>query len=276
MADLQTNINQARADFNAIREKIIEKGVDMPNGTPTASYAEKVEQVYDAGRQAEYDAFWDAYQENGNRIDYSNAFSGSGWTRETFKPKYDIPARSNLYMFFYSSGIEGDLDEILREVGITFNTLAGSSNYAFANTKFTALGEVDLSGTRNNGGQMFANNKYLKTIRKLIFAETTILAINAFTEASALENITIEGTIACDIDLHWSTLLTEESITNIINHLSDTTSGKTLTLSATAIYNAFGASPKDWDGDGNEEGWIGSTEWVDLVSTKPNWTIVAI
>jgi hypothetical protein len=33
------------------------------------------DEVYDAGKQAEYDAFWDVFQNNGNRTDYARAFA---------------------------------------------------------------------------------------------------------------------------------------------------------------------------------------------------------
>ena len=44
----------------------------------------------EAGKKSEYDAFWDAFQLDGERTNYSYAFSGSGWHSETFKPKYKI------------------------------------------------------------------------------------------------------------------------------------------------------------------------------------------
>lgn len=50
--------------------------------------AENQQRVYDAGKQAEYDRFWDAYQQNGTRGSYSYAFGGVAWTDETLKPKY--------------------------------------------------------------------------------------------------------------------------------------------------------------------------------------------
>ena len=38
---------------------------------------------YVNGVQAEHVRFWSGYQDNGNRTDYSRAFSGKGWTDET-------------------------------------------------------------------------------------------------------------------------------------------------------------------------------------------------
>ena len=39
MADLTTNINQAISDFGAIKQAIINKGVSVPDGTPTNQYS---------------------------------------------------------------------------------------------------------------------------------------------------------------------------------------------------------------------------------------------
>ena len=57
--------------------------------------AENQQNVFDAGKKSEYDAFWDAYQQNGNRRNYAFAFSGQAWGCNAFKPKY--PIRFNDY-----------------------------------------------------------------------------------------------------------------------------------------------------------------------------------
>ena len=49
MANLETNIRQANADFVAIKNKIVEHGVEIAAGTRTADYAQKVDAVYEAG-----------------------------------------------------------------------------------------------------------------------------------------------------------------------------------------------------------------------------------
>ena len=45
MADLITNINQAIADFSAIKQAIIDKNIDVPDGTPTSRYGELIENI---------------------------------------------------------------------------------------------------------------------------------------------------------------------------------------------------------------------------------------
>ena len=42
---LSENINQAVSDFNSIKQAIIEKGVEIPTGTPTSSYSGKIESI---------------------------------------------------------------------------------------------------------------------------------------------------------------------------------------------------------------------------------------
>ena len=82
--------------------------------------AENEQKVYEAGQKTEYDRFWDVYQDNGKRVSYSGAFYGSGWTDETFKPKYDIvPTKESIYMF-RDSGIT-NIESALDKQGVTFN-----------------------------------------------------------------------------------------------------------------------------------------------------------
>ena len=54
---------------------------------------------YTDGQEAERSAFWDIYQDNGNRTVYQNAFSGAGWNDETFTPKYDMKPTSAVQMY---------------------------------------------------------------------------------------------------------------------------------------------------------------------------------
>ena len=67
-------------------------------------------------------------------------------------------------------------------------------------------------------------------------------------------------------DVQWSTELSKESIISIINALSDTTTALTVTLSKTAVNNAFETAKGNADGSTSEE-------WAALIATKQNWTI---
>lgn len=45
MIPLRDNINRAISDFNSIKKAIIEKGVEVPNGTPTNNYSELIKKI---------------------------------------------------------------------------------------------------------------------------------------------------------------------------------------------------------------------------------------
>ena len=68
-------------------------GNSYPEGGKTL-YEKAVEE----GKAAEWTRFWDAYQENGQRVQYAYAFAGRCWNDDTLKPKYTIGAKSDLSM----------------------------------------------------------------------------------------------------------------------------------------------------------------------------------
>jgi hypothetical protein len=149
-----------------------------------------VSDAIEDGKQAEYDRFWDAYQQNGNRTDYYNRFTQDGWNDTTFNPKYPI-------------------------------TCKGTSTAACA---FTRLGAtripvpVIIEGIQARETFYYATN--LKTIDKLVLNGVTSFS-SCFTGCSKLENITIEGSIDVSFNLSASAVLTAESAKNIIDHLTD-------------------------------------------------------
>ena len=210
------------------------------------------------GKQAEYDAFWDAYQENGNRTNYEHAFAGQGWTEENFRPKYDIRP-VNSYMMFRNSSIKGDIVQILKDCGVILDMslCSGWVQYSFSGLLASRLGVIDFSNAVMLY-EPFGNCINLHTIDELILSkdceETT-----AFRGCTSLANLKISGEIGKPFTFQWSPL-TKASITSVINALSTTTSGLTVTFSLTAVNNAF---------EGGSEG----SEWQALIATKPNWTI---
>lgn len=223
----------------------------------------------EVGRKAEYDAFWDEYQDNGNRTDYDLAFGGRGWTKDTFKPKYDI-VPTTAYMLFRKSKIGAvDLVEYLEELGVKldFSKCTGIL-YAFSFTDFKRVGVIDgrASGSNVTFGNSFDTSTKLETIDKLYLSATKPNFNNdSFRECIALKNLTIDGTIADGgLNLQWSTKLSKASIVNIIGCLSTTTNDLPVILSKTAVDNAF----EDEDRIGSE-----SQEWETLARTKSNWRI---
>ena len=219
----ETNIKRIA---EAIREKTgtntTYKTSEMPGG---------INEVFDAGKQAEYNNFWDFYQQNGLKPDYNSAFRG--WKDELYNPKYPIVCRESAnwsvseYMFYQSTVTDTKVDITLPK-DQTFK-------------------------------QGFFGCFWLVTIRKLKVDESTKFS-NSFAYCQSLVNLEIEGVIGQSyFDLSYSKFLSKQSIISVINALSTETSGLTVTISLTAVKNAFEDS-----------------EWETLILTKPNWTIALI
>ena len=120
---------------------------------------------------------------------------------------------------------------------------------------------LDLSRAKitfNAAASFFDGCHNLKSVYgALDFSDVTTSNFNLFRGLNSLEDITfVPNSIVFSTEIHWSENLTKASITSIINGLSTETSGLTVTLSKTAVDNAFE-----------------DAEWSELEATKPNWTI---
>ena len=229
--------------------------------------AENEQKVYKAGKKSQYDEFWDVYQSNGTRKDYNHAFGGRGWNKETFKPKYDLKF-SNMersFLLFNDIATAFDLVEHLDNLGIKFDTKGCSRYYyAFFNARINHLPTIDISQAKDSANNNCFSTSYLKIIDKLIFGEGSILT-NVFADATGLTTITeIEGNICTSVDFKWSPLL-KDTIINIINALSETATGYTITFKKTAINNAFGINVDD------VTTYPEGSEFYNLRNSKSNW-----
>lgn len=219
------------------------------------------EDGFEDGRKAEYDAFWDTYQDYGNRKNYNYAFPGPSWVDSIFKPKYPIAPTSPQYMFM-NSGIT-DLTNINLDL-----SRATTAYYTFSGVSITYIPYLDCSKVIDFQNA-FYNSTKLKHIEGLKFGPSVIKQGYArmFGSCNSLETVCFEGIINQDgLDMHWSTKLSKASIESIINALSTTTSGLTVTLSLTAVNNSFETSSGANDGRESEE-------WKSLIATRSNWTI---
>lgn len=200
---------------------------------------EKIPQVYDAGKQAEYDAFWDTLQNNGKRTNYTYAFSR--WTGNYFCPKYKIVpteeggAKNIFHYFRAAKKLEAkyiDLSQVPRGIND-----AKSYSYSFCSSG--ELEEIEDIGLYPSYSYeyAFAYNVYLKKIAMIRVDAETRLA-NAFKNCLALEEVYFDGEIGRSFSISDSTRLKRASIENVINHLSLSPSiarGQTLTLSKKAV-----------------------------------------
>lgn len=217
---------------------------DNPNVTINATYHKSY------GMQTEYDRFWDTFQDYGKRTDYQTAFRFQWWTDAIFKPKYLIQP-TNAENMFQRTAITD-----IRMVDLTKATSVGS----LCNSSTDGIRYVGKIGNSSltTFGSVFGWCNKLISVEKMIVGASAQFA-NAFNSCYALESIAFEGTIAYDISFANSPKLNRASIISIFNALSGTVTGKTLTLSKTAVTNAFGS--------------IDYFEWNDIVASKSNWTI---
>lgn len=253
---LEENIRQVNSDFVAIKEKIVECGVEVAEGTHTREYAGKVKEVYEAGKKSEYDELWDTFQANGSRTAYDFAFcessSGVRWVAgKTYRPKYRIKATRAMNMF-YNTRLPYEAIAIVdfSECTDFYCTFQYSSTKKFP--------PIDLrKATRTHS--IFSFNAAVEEIEELLVAEST--PYNAcFNGCSKLKEIRFNGTVGKNgLDFQLSPKLSKASIISIINALSTTTSGLPVILSKTAVETAFGSTT--------------SEEWTALIGTRSNWTI---
>ena len=246
-------------------------------------FVDKVDEVYAAGEDNTLREVWEALQNGGKRSSYTNLCNHIHWTPKTFKPIYDIKVTS-CYLFGevnipddYVETLkrEGQISikELEEERGITFAFLGGNCDKLGTHPMFREYNLVDIStATALNyafyGGYLANDRAFLlpTRIERLICSETTPFKTTTFQYAEGFEYIGFEGLIGQSLNLQWSKKLDKDSIVSLMNILSDTASGKTLTLSLTAVNNAFETSAGAKDGST-------SAEWTALVDAKTNWTI---
>lgn len=226
-----------------------------------------MDEVYEAGKTAQYNAFWDAFQRTGARTSYYSSFIS--FNRDAFFPKYDIKmwgvtgAFSTFRTFPESCAADPpsesfDLAKRLNECGVKLDTSkATQATQTFYYSSVSHIPVLDLSSVESMMTEVFYYCKRLHTIDKIILSSNGRQTFDkVFGECSSLKNVTFEGVIGNNISFQWCTLLSKASIENIVSVLSADATGKTLSLSKNAVDSAFS-----------------SEEWTALADTRTNWTI---
>lgn len=199
-------------NLNDIQDAIIELEDSLP---------EAYDSGYDAGQKAEYDKFWDAFQENGNRISYDNSFSREGWNDITFNPKYSIIIGSGTYdgdAMFYLSTVT-DLNGILERNGVTIDfSLAVRLHGIFQQASVTTVPNIDASSCTSMD-RTFYNVPSLKSLTILNIREDCKFSHTL--SWAYLTDLNITGTIGQNgLNIQWCALPVEQ-LRNIISCLKD-------------------------------------------------------
>ena len=244
-------LNDLVAQKKALAENLNTKGVSASDTETLNTLVPKVLEISDEnydegyadGKQEQYDTFWDANQQNGNRAIYQMAYLGHGWDFSNFYPKYDIVAKGNAQAIFYSWCITknhtGSLKARLNECKVSLDlSQCNNLKNAFQYSNFTELPGITIPvGAATDG--MFANSPELTTIEGLTVYKGTVFT-KCFDGDSKLTNISFtEGSqVGNNIDFSTCPLLSRDSLLNIISVLFNyvgTGTTKTLSLGTTNL-----------------------------------------
>lgn len=176
------------------------------------------------GRTDEWNAFWDNYQDNGNRDDYGEAFRK--WRGACFKPKYDIifGSRISAAQAFAYMDLAADLDKYLDSLGVTIDlSKAPNGTHLFYSSAFTGIGVVDLSGYQSSqsAAQQFQNCTNLVYIKKLVLSAKITNYNSIFAGCPNLTSVNVEGEIGVTFNISSCTKLDNESAKSILIALVD-------------------------------------------------------
>ena len=222
----------------------------MTTAEKLVKVAENREKLYEAGKQAEYDSFWDAFYSS-ETCDYR--FAGKGWTDTTFKPNQNMTPTNANYMFA-ATAIK-DLKGNLKRCGVTLDTskaTTGANMFYWAQCVYVpTISTISMSTLSS----IFAYASNLENVELLILKDNgTQTFVNPFLNCTSLNEIRISGQIGNNFDISPCPL-SKESFESVITALSPTVTGKTVSFKKTAKEAAFTAE-----------------EWEVLTATKPNWT----
>ena len=221
--------------------------------------AQNVPKVFEAGKKAQYDEFWDSFPAN---PDGTYLFSGDMWNDVTFKPKRNIELKNGANGLFYNNGCK-NIKEALEKCGVTLNMsqVTGANNcFSYASTsELPALDLSNISSVQN----VFAYAQNLVTVKSVRFKDGATFS-NAFTNCKSLKNITILGTISGNgFNVSPCTELTAESLYSIVEALSpsELLSGLTVTFPSKAEVNYNDNPPLN-----------APQTWAELRATRPKWS----
>ena len=226
-----------------------------------------IDEVYEAGKKAEHNEFW-----NNTDVDGQYAFNGTAWNRNNFKPNRDIPVTIGTFFRHSWQNDAYDLAKQLEDLGIKLIFTSGSDYQTFRYSWFTRLPACDFSVCEGAFDTVFHGMARLVTIDKIIFPEEGKITAftNPFVNCSRLANINeVKGVI--DKSISFSECpLSVASMKNIISCLKDFsgTDGEyscTLTLKSSAFsaLEAEGATA-EYNGE--------ACTWAELIDNK-KWNL---
>ena len=222
-------------------------------------------EYYEIGKQAEYDRFWDNFQQGGKRKKYFYAFAGTGWNPDTFNPRYPIKiverVTADRYCESMFAGFMNDSPKNLMSLTpevVDFSEAKLIQN-TFDNACFDTV-TVDFTNATSLYNAFIAHKGGAIRVINLKVTDKCTNYSGAFHSCTNTEevNFTEDSAIAASIDFK-SCPLTKASIDSVYNALSGTATGKTVSFNKAAVNAAY--TTDDWDA---------------LVAEKSNWTFTLV
>ena len=229
--------------------------------------AENEQKVYDKGAEDASIRFWNGFTENRQRLTYTKAFQYTDFSGMTI-PNGLILSDSYLIcpsMFQNYSGTTLPMGIDMSNVNLDRSKAQTPSYRWFQDSELLKyLYDMNLTAT-DYYNFAFAHCYELETIEMIRSNQASDFS-NAFEECYALKNIAFEGVIGKDINFAESSLLTIESMKNIISHLADYSVENTHIYTVTvtdACWEALEADSTAPDG----------TTWREYVQNSLGWNI---
>lgn len=232
--------------YNAGKEAGLEEGFD--NGKQ-------------AGIESEYDRFWDAYQENGKRVDYNYAFAN--WPDGVGVPKYDVAPVTASMMFAKTKIIS--IPEMFEKHGKRLD-FSGCENMTsmFYWSELKDAGLVDTSSMNSLHGTIWCASLMERMLIRFKSDASQEIS-NAFEHLNKLNTLTVVGgTIGKDFKIQWSPLSTDSMksvITHLKNYAGTADAGKYKVTFTETCWTALEADSTAPDGN----------TWRDYVETTLGW-----
>lgn len=260
------------ANIQAIAEAIRDK-TGSEETYKASEMASGVNEVYEAGKKAESDAFWDSIDFNAQY-----AFMGTAWNEHNFKPNKDIPVTVGTFERHAWDGKKPyDLKNQLEKLGVKLIFIAGSDNFPFRYANFYRLPKCDFSMCSGVFDRVFYGMGSLETIVGIVFpAEGAVTSYNQPFYGCKLLKFIHEASGVIDQSIDFSPApLNVESMKRIIlllKNFSGTDREYTCTFSLSSkcktILEEEGATAEYTDEEGNTI-FVKWTEYISLIG----WTL---
>ena len=223
----------------------------MSIATDLTTIAENTPKVYEAGKKTIIDGIDGLYRffTNGQNMGLLPYVLNKDWKNKAINMQYTFQDNKVITDFIAPKTLKTNSPHGLFSGCTNLKTVTGLDemiNGMVLTGLFNGCSSLTNAGTINFEGVSYASS--------------------TFSGCIALKEIRIVETIKISLYFKDSTLLSKESITSIVNALSQTTSGLTITFSKTAVNNAFGINVDD------PTTYPEGSEYYILRNSKSNWT----